>query len=240
MRAIRVASSRAVLACTAVLAVCALAGCQAAGAGAKPAPTQMPTAEQILARARQVDVRDIADDFTISGTSSGRPVSVTGTEQVTRDPFRAAATFSMTTGNSTMAGDEVLDGATHTAYVKVREPSYLASDKWRKTADPVGLTSFDRVLAFEQLAGATLVGPERAAGADVWHLRGTVAEVSTFGGSSAGNAADVYLRRDMYAPVEVVLHGPASGDHLDITYVYTAINTGITIDLPPPEQVESA
>jgi hypothetical protein len=50
---------------------------------------------------------------------------------------------------------------------------------------------------------------------------------------------DAYLRQDTFLPVEMTMHVTTVDTSEDDTILYTAFNTGLSISLPPTDQVKS-
>jgi hypothetical protein len=85
------------------------------------------------------------------------------------------------------------------------------------------------------LKNVTLVGSDTVDGTAVWHIKGTTTPTTQSGESGT---ADLYVTKDKYLPKKVVetVTGSAAGT---FTLLFTSYDTGITIDLPPADQVQS-
>jgi hypothetical protein len=83
----------------------------------------------------------------------------------------------------------------------------------------------------------TLVGSDTVDGTAVWHIKGTTSQSATTQTGESGTT-DMYVAKDRYLPKKVVerLTGSAAGT---FTLLFTSYDTGITIDLPPADQVQT-
>jgi hypothetical protein len=221
------------LASMALFGMLALSACSVGGLGASATPTATPTAAMILQQAKQVKVTDATVTLTLNGTTSGTAFTGSGSGKLTTNPNRTDITFNLTAAGLQIAFETITDAATNTTYTKYTSPAILASDKWKKSTSgaggsPVDTSSFTN---YGDLTNVTLVGKDTVNGEAVWHLKGSSSSTSTPG------SADLYLRQDNYYPVKFDIQstGATSGD---ITLVFTAVNSGITISLPPADQVQ--
>jgi uncharacterized protein DUF2092 len=219
-------SSKPMLA--AMLVVAALfvfAGCGAPGATqAKPTPTL--TAQQILTKAQAAHLTDETFTITMQGSAAGTSLDVTGDGKGTENPARMAMTLSMVVSGTTLTMDMVVDLTTNTTYTKITAPAELASNKWTKATDTSStLPTSDLQLSaqYSKLTNAKLVGSEQVNGKNTYHIQGGV--------PSTTGTVDLYIGQTDYLPVKMVLN--STGDSaIQMTVTYTAVNTGITIDLP--------
>jgi hypothetical protein len=219
-------SSKPILA--AMLVVAALfvfAGCGAPGATqAKPTPTL--TAQQILSKAQAARLTDETFTITMQGSASGTALDVTGDGKGTENPARIAMTLSMVVSGTTLTMDMVVDLSTNTTYTKITAPAELASNTWTKAADTSStLPTSDLQLSaqYSKLTNAKLIGSEQVNGKNTYHIQGGV--------PSTTGTVDLYIGQSDYLPVKMVLN--STGDSaIQMTITYTAVNTGITIDLP--------
>lgn len=217
-----------------VAALLAFAGCGLPGHLnlGTPKPTATPSAQQILANAEKAHITDEAFTMTMNGTTNGSAFTATGNGKATTNPQRISLSMSMNVSDTTVAFDEVMDIATKTSYTRITAPSILATNKWVKNSDTTGLLSSSDLQInpqYSKLTNAKLIGTEQINGVTTWHLQATSPASSASSGLS-GNL-DIYLRQSDYLPVKMTLH--ATGDTaVDLTIVYTSVNTGITIDLP--------
>jgi hypothetical protein len=221
------------IASLALFGMLALSACGVGGLGASATPTATPTAAMILQQAKQAKVTDATFTMTLNGTTSGTTFTGTGSGKLTTNPSRSDITFNLTAAGLQIAFEMITDDATNTTYTKYTSPAILASDKWTKAASgaggsPVDTSSFTN---YGDLANVTLVGKDTVNGEAVWHLKGSSSSASTPG------SGDLYIRQDNYYPVKFDIQstGATSGD---ITLVFTAVNSGTTISLPPADQVK--
>lgn len=230
------------------LALVLLAGCGGPGAGAKPAATATATlsqGQQVLQRARAANLTDATFTLTahLTGTAtqgtliSTGPSTSTGHGTLTMDPRRIQVAYRLVSDSTPAAftpGDfeSILDYVTTTEYNK---PSQWnpGTDMWDRLPGTGSQWAIPAsVLAYWQLTDATLVATEQVAGVAVWHIRGALA--NKYGPVTV----DAYLARDTYLPVQETLHLTLlDKDQEDDAYVFTAVNTGVTIALPLPDQV---
>ena len=81
-----------------------------------------------------------------------------------------------------------------------------------------------------------LIGSDTIAGTTVWHIKGTSPQPG-FSGTE-----DLYVTKDTYLAKKMVFTETETGTGgnrviVTITELFTAYNTGITIDLPPTNQI---
>jgi hypothetical protein len=222
--------------------ILAVAGCGtsirgAASATAAASATPSP-GERVIQQARTAHLVDATFTIAIvmnstSSVNQEPPTSGSGTGMLTTQPKRTAVAYRLVSGAAVDDNQDIVDFATDTDYSK---NSLLMPDssKWF----PVRMTAsiFDvptAPFAYLQLADATLIGSELVTGVAVWHVRGTLADRGETG------VIDAYLQQDTYLPVRLVQHvTDASGTEVD-TFVFTTVNTAVTIALPPPDQVQA-
>lgn len=213
-----------------------LAGCGVGGGGAA-APTATPNAATIIQRAESVKINDTAFTLTLSGTAGGQTISGTATGKLTKSPPRNDITFNLTANSQQLVFETITDGTTNTTYTMFTQPAVLATGKWTKTASSSSASPFDasQFTDYSQIKNPTLVGKDTINGVAVWHLTGQ----DTAAGET-GNV-DLYVRQDNYYPVEIKGQASSSETNLNITLIFTSVNTGnISISLPPASQVQSA
>jgi hypothetical protein len=217
----------------ALFGVLALSACGVGGLGASATPTATPTAAMILQQAKQAKVTDATFTMTLNGTTSGTAFTGTGNGKLTTNPNRSDVTFNLTAAGLQIAFESITDAATNSTYTKYTSPAILATDKWKKSTSGAGASPVDTssLTNYGDLSNVTLVGKDTVNGAAVWHLKGSSAS------TSAPGTADLYIRQDNYYPVKLDVQstGATSGD---FTLVFTAVNSGITISLPPADQVQ--
>ncbi|HEX6544062.1 MAG TPA: LppX_LprAFG lipoprotein [Ktedonobacterales bacterium] len=216
----------------AATALFAVAGCGVPGGpgATKPKPTATPSAQQILTNAKNAHLTDETFTLTLQGAASGTQVKVDGTGKATENPARVSMSLSTEVNGTTISLDEIVDGASNTAYTRITAPPQLATKTWTKTStssSPISGSDLQANSQLAKLANVKLVGSEQVNGVATWHIQGTVDD-SSLGGNAT---VDAYVRQSDYLPVKITVH--STGDTaLDLTIVYTAINTGIKIDLP--------
>jgi hypothetical protein len=97
------------------------------------------------------------------------------------------------------------------------------------------------------------VGDETIAGHDTYHIHADLSSqingaiaTATPADTSAQVTEDLWFSKSKYYPIKILLHaGGDSGSSatsisakIDETFTFTAWNTGISISLPPPDQVQ--
>ena len=217
----------------ALFGMLALSACGVGGLGASATPTATPTAAMILQQAKQVKVTDATFTMTLNGTTSGTTFTGTGSGKLTTNPNRSDVTFNLTAAGVQIAFENITDAATNTTYTKYTSPAFLASDKWKKSTSGAGGSPIDTssLTNYGDLTNVTLVGKDTVNGEAVWHLKGSSAS------TSLGGTVDFYVRQDNYDPVKLNVQstGATSGT---FTIVFTAVNSGTTISIPPADQVQ--
>jgi len=214
--------------------VLALSACGVPGLGAaKPTPT--PDAEAILAKMQETGYKDIESTMTISGNVSGVTVSGHATAVTTTSPKRVKLSLTYTTGGQTMMSDWIEDTDSNKVYVKfsgavsLGAPTgeWVTSDAYPDLILLISTLYPDLLTSFGGISNPKLKGSEKVDGEAVWHL--TCA--SKYNGNDVNT--DLYVRQKNSDPYKAVVH--ASGRGLgDATIIYTGINTGATVELPPP------
>lgn len=232
------------------------------GCGANSTAKKSPSATQILASANNAKISDYSFTYNVSinlgnlvptsnptDTSSlfgSGSFTMNGDGKVTTDPQRADITLNMSLGSYTVTGEEIVDGAT--SYTKISGLGALggtSGDQWIKTdlgglgaaGGFGGLFDTSAFTSYKNLKGVSLVGTDTINGVPVYHLKGT--QTISASGISVNATTDLYVRQDNYFPVKLTeqFGGSASGS---ATITFTAINKGLTIATPSPDQVASA
>jgi hypothetical protein len=172
------------------------------------------------------------------------------------------------TGGQSVTMSMIVDYASQTGYIKsslfdsMLGASSDAPKKWYAisfaTADGLGADT-SMYIDYSTLKDAKLIGSETINGVAVWHLRATknidqsapglgAASARMTAGSNIGlNATtDYYFRKDNYRPVKVLITGSDTfSDAGTMTMTmngemdFTSFNTGISITLPAPSDVQS-
>lgn len=213
-------------------ALLALAACSpfARPGSTSTGPAATPTAKDIVTRAQNARLTDETFTLTLEGTSEGSAVKATGNGKATTNPARVSLSLSMEASGVTIALDEVIDSATNTSYTRITSPDILATKTWVKnegSSSALSGSDMQVVPPYSKLKDVKLVGGEQLSGVAVWHIKATIPAEGT---TSSGDA-DIYLRQSDYLPAQMVIH--TSGDTTAAaTVVYTAVNTGVKIDLP--------
>jgi hypothetical protein len=134
-----------------------------------------------------------------------------------------------------------------------------SSEKWYSMSfASVGSFGADTsmYLDYSKLKDATLVGSETINGVAVWHLRakqdvnqsvpvpsGNTPPSSASNSVGMNATSDYYFRQDNYRPVKVVIAGTDTLSGFGTMTMsgemdFTSFNTGISITLPPPSDVQ--
>jgi hypothetical protein len=227
------------------LAGCGLSGTGTVGVRATPTPTFVVTAASVLQHAQSVKFTDVTltmtlDDSLLGGLGSlggktGASGPMTMTIKTTTNPKRADVTMSFTVNGQQSSIEMLSDDKTNTTYTRFTPALIPGDDKWTKSSG-MGLASvYDPSLNlnFSDLQNPTLVGEETLNGISVWHVK---AAQSTFGNDQASE--DIYVRADNFEPYQ--LKYAISGTTKEsVTITFVAINSHITIALPPASQVQS-
>jgi hypothetical protein len=225
------------------LGLLALAACAGpAGLGAPPTPTATPTVSQILDHAKSAQIKDATFQLNFQGTALSQAVSGTGSGTITTSPSRAEIKLTLSAQGSTFTLDTIADNDSKTSYTKLSGLNLPGFDgsKWIKTPLDSGsgsLIDTSQFTDYSSLKDAKLVGVETVNGQKAWHLQGTAA--ASAGDTSASSTEDLFISQDKYYPVQVKIH--TTGDAAaDVTLTFTGVNTGATVALPPPDQIQNS
>lgn len=213
-----------------------LAGCAAGPLGAAK-PTSTPTAQQILDHAKNAKIDDATFTMVLNSAFGGQTFDGNGNGKITKNPQRADIVLAMTGSGLTLNVEVITDGATNATYTKISGLDLPGFDptKWTKTTNGSSSASpFDtsQFTDYAQLDNAKLVGTETVNGHATWHLTGT----TTSSGETANE--DLHIAQDTYYPVKAIITTTGT-TATTATITFTGINTGISIDLPPADQVTS-
>lgn len=192
-----------------------LAACGGPGAPAKP-----PTAQEVLAKPAQSNLKDAHFLATGKFTSSGVTVDVNGDGGLVYKP-QGAGRFKFTTA---VAGQQVsfeeitVNGTDYTFTTP-------GNGKWtaKTSTSGIGPDSFTGTSAFKY------IGEENLPQGKAWHASAK---------DKDGNPFDAWIRESDGYPVKYVLTqagASASGNMLTLTF--DKYNTGATISAPPASQV---
>lgn len=216
-----------------------------AGCGVGPVdtakPTATPGAQTILQNAQKVKINDATFTLSFSGSFAGKTATGNGNGQITENPKRSHITLNFTSESQQFSIENITDTSTNASYSKISglDLPGLSGDKWIKSSlgntggDATGsLLDTSNLTDYSALKNATLVGTEQINGYTCWHIKSE----TTSSGTKAN--ADIYFRQDNYYPVEdkITTTGTAPGT---FTITFTAINSGISIQVPPADQVQS-
>lgn len=186
-------------------------------------------ATQILDHIQKSHITDVTLELAESYTDQGKKVAASGPMKFTQNPARFDATLTILVGGSHAVVEEIGDVAGGVVYAKAISPQ--EGTMWRKVDISSNYFSYEEVFSFESLSNAELVDTEALDGASVWHIRGDLI------GGNVNSKCDLYVRKDTYRPVKVVTVNTGSIPVKD-TMLYTAFNSGFSIDLPPDDQVQ--
>lgn len=219
-----------------------VSGCSNASGVSMPGVSSPPSAQTILQNVQKAHFNDVTFTLNVTGSFSGTSGSGTGTGKVTKHPERSDINLTILLDGQQVTLEVITDVATNTEYSKITgSPIPGSSDMWIKT--PRGGTSSSLVDTSQitsylnGLSNVTLVGSDTVDGTAVWHIKGTTSQSATTQTGESG-MTDMYVTKDGYLPKKVVerLTGAAAGT---FTLLFTAYDTGIIINLPPADQVQS-
>lgn len=208
-----------------------------AGCGLPFGNTQSgPSADDILAHIQKLQIDDMTLTTFYDMASPERHLTISSTMKFTQNPKRvdeiSIVAVSTKASGANVKGEIISDIPGGVFYAKTISPASAASQKWYKFAITESSFANSDIFAFVNLSSAHVVGKETLLSIPVWHIRGR----GDFTGERATSTYDVYVRQDTYFPAETVITEP--GDTSGKTFItYTAFNTGISIALPPDNQV---
>lgn len=220
-----------------VLGTLALAACSSVAA---PGTNTTPTASDILAKAKAAKLKDATYTITIKVGSTNLAGNITGSGdgKLTTHPQRSSSTINFSVSNTTFAYEIITDGKD--TYTKQRSEA-----KWSKNAVTLPVNPSDS-LNYDQMKNPTLVGAETINGITTWHLK-SVGQTTVTSATATANptpttvsgSEDLWVRQDNAYPVKIIIDASQVGGTATITTQYSAWDTGITIDLPAPDQITS-
>jgi hypothetical protein len=222
-----------------LIGVLVLIGCNAPGVSVPVAP---PSAQTILQKVQKAQFNDATFTLNVTGSFSGTSGSGTGTGKITKHPERSDINLTILLDGQQVTLEVITDVATSSEYSKISgSPIPGFGDMWIKS--PLGSTSSTPVDTSQitsylnGVSNVTLVGSDTVDGTAVWHIKGTTSQSATTQTGESGTT-DMYVTKDRYLPKKVVetLTGSAAGT---FTLLFTSYDTGITIDLPPADQVQT-
>ncbi len=205
-----------------MLGALALSACGGTSAASNPTATATPSAQSILQNVSKGSYKDGAFTITISSSADGTAFDGSGSGKFTTSPSRASMTISATIAGQAVEIDVVSDDATSTTYTRIP----LLSTQWTKSSSDSSGFGTGSLGSFD-MTNPTLVGTEQINGVNVYHVQGQDTTDTTA-------TDDLYARTDNYQPVRFSVKSTGSNATID----FTSFNTGITIDLPPTDQVQ--
>lgn len=198
------------------------------------AMVQTPTAASILQDASKLKVTDATMTFALDGTTQGQHLTGNGTVKLTSKPKRTDSTMTLSLGSQQFAFESITDGTTGATYTKFSQPAALATGKWSKQNLNIGsFVDFSNLTNFSSLKNPTFVGATTVDGVPVWHLK------AQYSASGENATADLYFNQQNAHPVEIAI-ATTGAAAFTMTIHYTAINSGIAIDLPPATEIQAA
>jgi hypothetical protein len=230
----------------------ALTGCdiQRSSAPIAPSPTNtlvpITTGQQVIERSQTAHLLDAT--FTLSWIINSTstfvknvpPIFGSGNGKLTTHPRRDEIFDQQSiSGETSVYEEETIDDyATQTAYLWDGFPGEQPNSNWIKTEDNARMFSPPgAALIYLHLKAATLVGAEQVNGTEVWHVRGTLVDRFNTGVIYETGVIDAYLRQDTYLPFKMQIHVTSPDTSEDYTYLYTALNSGISISLPRANEI---
>lgn len=212
---------------------------------------------------------NVTGNISIGLAGEGISEGVSGNGSIIRAPYRLHITENVgglpTTGPLSL--EEIIIG--DTAYIKQpTNLGGNAQKPWTQTTvapssnlPSLALTNF---LDYSTLQHPVDMGTETINGHAAWHIHAdligsltggpaaTATAISSATGSTTQASEDLWIRQDNYFPAQVTLKttfnsglggkggiGPVS-INATLTLPFTAWNTGVTIDPPPPDQVQGS
>lgn len=233
-----------VFALLATISVLALAACGGSAA------TKPLTAADIIKNAQNSNLKDTTFDAAFAITTSGIALNFTGTGKATQSPNRSEIVYTVSILGQSITSDTITDG--NDTYTKTTPGT---TTEWVKTTgssgSSLGVNSSD-LTDFSQLSNATLVGTETVNGYQAYHLKGTVPDSTPTPGptpsatstpSTSSTTEDLWIRTGNYYPLKVLVtladSSASSGSATTgtVTFTFKTWNTGISIALPPANDV---
>lgn len=181
-----------------------------------PTPAAPPTAQQVLAKPQQSNLRDA--HFTVSGkiTNSGVTLQLVGDGALIYKPKQAGRfKFQTTVGGQTVTLEEISINGTNYGLTP-------ASSKWVASKSTSGIDPS----AFAGASAQKYLGEQTLPQGKAWHATAT---------SKNGNAFEAYIRESDGYPIKYIQI--QNGGQL-ITLTFDRYNAGETINAPPPNQIQ--
>jgi hypothetical protein len=212
----------------AVVALFTFAACGSPSNVLATKPSGTPTAGDILARAHKAHLTDETFTISMKGTSDGDAYTMTGTGKATENPPRTSMSLTMQIKGTTVTLDQVVDGTDNTTYSRITAPAQLAQKTWEKQAGTSdGGSGSDMLVGsiYDKVSNAKLIGSEQVNGVATWHIQGTLSV------SDGDETVDIFVNQSDYLPAKMVVDAKGT-DPVNMTLIYTAVNSGISIEIP--------
>jgi hypothetical protein len=201
------------------------------------------TAEQIAQKVNQANIKDAGFDLNLNITAGGTTLTFTGNGKFTQSPARSELTLKGNfLGTDTTIDDITADGYDYTKTTPSTTTKYVKAPIGADSTIGIGGSSINTIA---DLNSPTLVGIETINGAPAYHLRGTVTTPTPEANAStpSGPATeDLWVKTSNFYPVKAALSSDSTtaGQKTTtlITVTFTSWNTGITINVPPPSDIE--
>ncbi len=181
-----------------------------------PTPAAPPSAQEVLAKPQQSDLKDAHFSVTGKISDNGTTVELVGDGALVYKPkLEGRFKFTTNVGGQTVTIQEIsLDGMNYGLTP--------ASPKWAATKSTSGIDPS----AFAGASDQKYVGEENLPQGKAWHATAK---------DKDGNAFDAYIRESNGYPIKYV--ETQSGGQ-NITLTFDTYNTGETITAPPADQIQ--
>ncbi len=226
-----------------IFVIATIAGLAACGVGGSTSLT----VNDIISKADAAHFKDAT--FTLSlaikGTFSGTSINTTftGGGTATSNPQRSDIKFSGSVLGQTVSEETITDG--DTTYSKSSGDS-----KWTKStsSNSGAIPAPDSSSLFGELKNPKLVGIEQINGHATYHISGTAAlgtATPTTSSTSTNATADVWVRTDNFYPAKATFQASGSDFGVDngsaiVEIDFTKWDSGVTITVPSPDQVQGS
>ncbi len=181
-----------------------------------PTPAAPPTAQEVLAKPQQSNLKDAHFNVTGKVTNSGVTIQLVGDGALVYKPKpEGRFKFQTTVAGQTVTIEEISLNGTNYGLTP-------ASSKWTATKSSSGIDPS----AFAGASAQKYVGEQALPQGKAWHATAK---------DKDGNAFDAYIRESDGYPIKYV--ETQSGGQ-NITLTFDKYNGGETITAPPPDQVQ--
>ena len=189
-------------------------------------------------------MKDTAFNLTVDFAKAGVVRTLTGNGKFTQLPVRSEVILTSTISGTTITVDDITAGGYD--YIKTT-PYYLT----KYTQTPAGNNSTlgvggGSINNIEKLNDPTLMGTETVDGYQTYHLRGTLAAPTPEANTSTPSipfTEELWVKTLDFYPVKAVLTATSTADGQSPTVVITVIfllwNAGLTVNVPPPSEIEN-